>query len=312
MKQLSISHKATILALGTAFISGVSIFINKFAVTSISDPVLFSGFKNAIVAVFLVGIILAFKKRNEVRTLTKRQWKRLGLIGLIGGSLPFALFFAGLAMIPAVHATMIHKTLFIWVALLAAVFLRERLNPLQWLGVASLFAANIVIFGFSGFTGSTGEYMILGATLFWATENIIAKKALVDISSTIVASARMVFGSAFLLLFLTLTGRIAGLMDLTLASFAWTLLTALFLLGYVLTWYTALKYAPASYVAALLVPATLVTNVLSAIFVTGTLTEAQVLSGFLMILGAALMVLFTKHTATTLGDTTLQQPPVLR
>jgi uncharacterized membrane protein len=122
----------------------------------------------------------------------------------------------------------------------------------------------------------------------------------------------MVFGSVFLLVFLTATGRLGELANLTFVSLGWTLLTAFFLLGYVLSWYAALKFAPASYVAALLVPATLVTNTLSAVFVTGTLTEAQVLSGFLMMLGTTLVVLFARHTATTLAQAPLHQPTVMR
>jgi len=295
---------ATYLALGTAAISGVSVFVNKFAVTSMSDPVLFTGLKNALVALVLVGSVFAFRKREELRALTKRDWTRLGLIGLVGGSLPFALFFSGLAMIPAINGAMIHKTLFIWVALLAAVFLRERLSPMQWLGVGTLFAANVAVGGFGGFSGSVGEFLVLGATLFWAIENIIAKRALANVSALTVASARMVFGSALLLVFLTVTGRIGGLADLTLVGFGWTLLTALFLVGYVLTWYNALKLAPASYVAALLVPATLVTNVLTAVFVTGALTDAALVSGFLMVLGAALVAVFARRADTALGTHT--------
>ncbi len=285
---------ATALALATAFISGVSLFINKVAVTGMNDPVLFAGCKNAIVAVFLVSIILVAGKRAEIVSLTKRQWAKLGAIGLIGGSLPFALFFTGLVMIPAANGALIHKTLFVFVALLAVVVLRERFSPMQWLGVGALFVANLVVGGFTGFQGSLGEVLVLAATVLWAVENIIAKRALVELSSITIASARMVIGSGLLMLFLTVTNRMSGLGSLTAENLLWTLLTAGLLLSYVLTWYTALKYAPASYVAALLVPATLVTNVLSAVFVTGNLTEAQAVQGFLLVLGSVLIVLFAR------------------
>ncbi len=306
------TRKATLLALGTALISGVSIFVNKFVVTGLDDPILFSTVKNVLVALLLVGIVLAYRSKDEIKSLTVKQWKQLALIGLVGGALPFALFFSGLALIPAVSAAMIHKTLFVWVALLAAIFLRERLSGYQWLGVAILFMANVVVGGFAGFTGSLGEFMVLGATLLWAIENIIAKRVLSELSSVTVASARMVFGSVLLLAFLTLTGRIGGIADMTLVGLGWTLLTAVLLLGYVLTWYTALKHAPASYVAALLVPATLVTNVLSAVFITGALSPVQLQSGFLMILGGALMIFFARHTASALAEGTLEKSSVMR
>lgn len=292
----SLFKNATLLALGTACISGVSIFLNKFAVTSLNDPILFSGIKNTLVALFLVGLMFAFSKKEEVRTLSKKQWKQLVTIGLVGGAIPFALFFTGLSMIPAINGAMIHKTLFIWVALLAVFFLRERLSFLQWVGFSLLLASNLVIGGFGGFTGSMGELLVLGATLFWAVEHLLAKKLLEELSALTVASGRMVFGSVFLGIFLATTGRLSGIGGIDLSNALWIGLTAVFLLGYVTTWYSALKYAPVAYVAALLVPATLVTNILTAVFITGTLTETQVLSGFLVVLGSTCVVFFMDHS----------------
>jgi len=89
---------------------------------------------------------------------------------------------------------------------------------------------------------------------------------------------------------------------MSLIGLGWTLLTAVFLLGYVVTWYSALKRAPASYVAALLVPAALITNVLSAFFITGALTEAQVLASFLMVLGTTFIIFYARKSAATLSQ----------
>jgi hypothetical protein len=59
----------------------------------------------------------------------------------------------------------------------------------------------------------------------------------------------------------------------------------------------ALKRAPAAYVATLLVPATLVTNVLSAVFVTHAFTGRDLMSTVLYVLGIALVVLFSGKAA---------------
>ena len=295
MKQ-SLYKNPTVLALSAACISGMSIFINKIAVTSLQDPILFAGLKNTMVALCLVGIVLAYSKKKELHTISKKQWGQLMLVGLIGGAIPFGLFFTGLSMIPAINGAMIHKTLFVWVALLGTLALREQLAPLQWVGVSLLFASNLIVGGFGGFTGSTGELLVLSATLFWAVEHILAKKMVGELSVRIVASGRMVFGSIFLGAFLAVTGRLSGLGDMSLSSTLWIALTSIFLLGYVVTWYSALKYAPMAYVAALLVPATLITNILTAVFITGTLTETQVLSGFLMILGTTCIIFFMKQS----------------
>lgn len=287
---------AAVLALSAAAISGTNNFLTKAAVTAIKDPILFTTLKNAAVAVLLLGLILGLRKWSEIRNLNQRQWLKLILIGVIGGALPFALFFTGLAQTSALNGSLIHKTLFFWVLLFAVPFLRERVQRWQWLGVSLIFAANFLVGGFAGFKFNAGELMILGATVLWAVENVLAKKALADISSLTVASARMTIGSFLLFLFLVSQGRLISLAGLSAAQWGWTLLTSGLLLGYVLTWYTALKYAPATYVAALLVPATLVTNILSAIFVTHSFGGFPLISS-LFYLGGILIFIYGRTFA---------------
>ena len=132
--------------------------------------------------------------------------------------------------------------------------------------------------------------MILAATLLWAIENIIAKKALKNLSSTLVASARMVLGSLIIFAIILLQGKTTIMLELSAAQLTWALLTGALLTGYVLTWYTALKYAPATLVASLLIPATFITNALTAIFVTHTLSGPQLLSGLLISWGIVLLI----------------------
>jgi len=288
---------ATYYALTAALVSGVSVFINKYAIAGTHDPVLFTALKNGIVALFLAGIVLATHAHRELATLTRAQWTRLCLVGLVGGSVPFALFFTGLSLTTAMNGAFIHKTLFVWVALASVVFLRERFSPLQWLGVGVLVAANTLLGGLSGLTGSMGEALILGATLLWAGEHFVAKRALRDLSAVTVAGARMLLGSVVLFVFLATTGRITYATDLVPTHMGWTLLTAAFLLAYNLTWYAALKRAPASYVAALLVPATLVTTLLTAVYTTQTLTLPGLLSGILTVLGTTLLVWLAHRAA---------------
>jgi glucose uptake protein GlcU len=57
------------------------------------------------------------------------------------------------------------------------------------------------------------------------------------------------------------------------------------LLGYIMTWFRALKYASAITVTSVLVASTLITNVLSAIFVTHAWTELMGVQAVLMIVG---------------------------
>lgn len=291
---------ATGLVLITALISGTNNFLTKIAVTAVKDPLIFTTLKNAVVALLLIGIILVIKKWGEIKTLTKRQILKLFAIGAVGGSLPFALFFIGLSKTSAVNAALIHKTLFLWVLLFAIPILKEKIGSLQWLGIATIFAANTLMGGFVSFKYNTGELMILAATILWAVENIIAKVVLKDVSSITVAASRMVIGSLILTLLVFARGGASVIYNLGLEQWGWTFLTSGLLLGYVLTWYTALKYAPATYVATLLVPATLITNVLSAVFITKVFTINQFVGACLFMGGIILTIMFVKRTADQL------------
>ncbi len=285
-------NKGIQLAMLTAVISGFSIFINKFAVDSIKPALTFTASKNVMVAVAIISLLFLTRKWKKVLSLKKDEQTKLGLIALIGGSLPFYLFFTGLSQIPAINAAIIQKTLVLWVALLAIPFLKEKITKIQILAVAILFGSNIMVGGFKGFSYSTGELMVLGATILWAIENVIAKKVLSTVDPDIVTAARMGMGSIILFTasMIINPNTISSLISLSSIQWMWLWVTAIALFAYVSVWYRALKHAPAITVTAVLVASTLVTNILTATFITHTWKEDFTKQGFLMLLGIALLV----------------------
>ncbi|MFH0927854.1 MAG: DMT family transporter [bacterium] len=293
----NVLKQATFLALAAAVFSGFANYFNKLAMPAGVDAVAFTVAKNSLVAFVLIALVVAHKKWPEIKNLSRAQFGKLVLISIIGGAIPFALFFTGLQQTSALNASLIHKTLFIWVLIFGFSYLKERLSLWQGLGVGAIFAANLFVGGFQGFKFNAGELMILAATLLWGVENIIAKKVLVGVSSMTLAAFRMGLGSAFLALFLLLSGRGAAL-SVVSSNSGWIFLTAACLLGYVVTWYSALKLAPATYVATLIVPATLITNLLSASFVTHSFNSNLVYSTGLYLLGVTVFIIFAKKPVT--------------
>ncbi|MCX6745604.1 MAG: DMT family transporter [Candidatus Parcubacteria bacterium] len=259
------TNKGLYLVLGTALISGVSVFLNKFAVQAISNSDVFTTSKNLLVGIILTALVLTPFLFNKIRNVARADWLKLGLIGIIGGSAPFLLFFKGLSLTSASSAAFIHKTLFIWVSLLAIYFLREKIGKLQYLALALLFFGNFVMLGFKFFNYGYGEFLVLVATLMWAIEFVIAKKVLRNIDSEIVAWARMFFGSIILLAYLAATSQIQNLITLNSNQWVWVAISSVLLLGYVLTWYKALKYLPAVTVTSILVLASPITTCLEII-----------------------------------------------
>src|SRR3990172_755192 len=113
------ASKGMLLVFATAIISGFAIFINSYGVKSF-DPYLYTFLKNLVVALFLVGLLLGLKEFKQLKKLKKKDWLLLAIIGLIGGSIPFLLFFKGLSLTTAASGSFVHKTMFIYVAILAA------------------------------------------------------------------------------------------------------------------------------------------------------------------------------------------------
>lgn len=297
--------KGIYLALITACISGVSVFVNKIAVDIIKPPLVFTAEKNALVGLSIIGVLLLSRRWKKVKNLQKKEIINLILIGIIGGSLPFYLFFTGLATIPAVNGAIIQKTLVIWVTILAIPLLKERFTPLQFLAVTLLFFSNLVVGGFAHFQYSLGELMVLGATILWAIENIIAKKILPSVDPDILTSARMGIGSIILLAasLFAVPEALFKSFSLTPAQWFWMSISVILLLGYVTSWYRALKFAPAITVTSVLVSATLVTNILSAIFVTHKWTMIMGAQAFLVTLGIVLFWLAAGREITKIKRT---------
>ena len=259
-------RKGLLLVAVTAVISGAAIFVSKLGLKDF-DPALFTWLRNTIVAVLLLGIVAGAGEWGAFKKLTARDWMKLAAIGLIGGSIPFLLFFQGLTLTSAANASFIHKTMFVWAALLAAPLLGERIGR-RLLPAAVLFLLGnaLLLKLLPGGSGPQfGDLLILGATLLWAGENVLSKHVLRTIPPKIVALGRMGIGSLIILGVLIATGKLTLLGQLPPLHLGWVALTALFPLGYVLTWYAGLREIKVTTATSILLLGSPVTTLLSAL-----------------------------------------------
>lgn len=280
------------LILSTAIISGFSIFINKFAVSQ-SNPFILTFAKSIIVSALLFSVLLLFRDFGKLRLLSKIQWLKLSLVGLIGGSTAFLIYFYALKQTSAINAGFIHKTLFIFAAIFAVFFLKEKISKSFLAGAILLLAGNYFLFSkFSAF--NIFDLMILAAVVLWAAENALSKHLLSDLSGGIVAFGRMFFGSIFLLIFLAFAGQ------LTLQNFTfsgnglfWILITSLLLFLYNLSYYSGLKHIPLHKAAAILMLGQPITTLLAVTFSTAKITPELVFGNLLLAAGCALIIGFS-------------------
>jgi drug/metabolite transporter (DMT)-like permease len=285
------------LALAAASVSGLSIFLNEYAVQQAPDAAAYTTAKNLVAAALLGAIALTSMRGRvgaTVRGLSRGALLAVLLVGILGGGVAFALFFEGLRHTSSTDAAFIQKTLIVWVAIAAVPLLKERLGPGHVAAIVLLVLGQLLLAGgvVPLFPRSGGEVMILVATLLWSGEIIVARILLRSLPSQLLAAARMLIGTAFLLVFLWITGQGHGLAALGATGWGWALLTGALLTLYVSTWLAALSRAPAIDVTALLVAGAFITALLNASAGHATLTS-HALALILILAGTGTMLVLT-------------------
>ncbi|MFA5107629.1 MAG: DMT family transporter [Patescibacteria group bacterium] len=280
----------------TALISGASVYLNKFSV-SVINPYIFTGVKNAAVVVLLGLVILGAGRWKELRRLSRRQWYRLIVVGFVGGGVPFLLFFKGLSLTSASQGALIHKSMFLWAGLLAALLLKERFNRWSLVGLASIGAGIWLMSQGKLQPLGLGDGLVLIATLLWAVEAILAKRALADISSLVVAWGRMFFGLLVIVGFWAVSGQLPALGKITASQLSWIGLTSALLFGYVMTWYAGLRRLPVTVATAILTLGFPITSILAVLFDGKSFTADQLVGFALMTLGAVPLLLLQRNAS---------------
>ena len=153
-------------------ISGIAVFVNGYGVrawTEVSDPTTYTTLKNtgaALILLIAAGALVTRQPDRVDLALVRKHWLGLSLIAIVGGSVPFVLFFEGLARATSGDAAFIHKTLVIWVAILAVSILHERVGWPHLAAIAMLIWGQAALVGGLGaMEFGAGEWMILAATL---------------------------------------------------------------------------------------------------------------------------------------------------
>lgn len=273
------------LALLTALISGLSVFLNSFAVR-MGDPSVFAATKNTFVAAGLLAVLAC---RREL-VFEKKKLAKLALIGLVGGSVPFILFFNGLAGSAGSSAAFIHKMMFAFATVFAVAVLREKVERRFMLFAAGILLGNALLLGLTGFSFGRGEIMVLAATVLWGFEQVLSKSALREMTPVQVGAGRMGFGAIFISVYLAATGNLSFAYDG--AQLGWAGVTGVLLFAYVTSWYGALAKEKVSTATAVLSIGSVLTTALDMAFKGIVLTPAQAF-GTLVLAGAVCAIAFS-------------------
>lgn len=236
-----------------AVISGVAVYVNSLGVATFQNPTLYAAVKNSIVGLLLL-IPLAFlgRERALYRETSRRDWLWLLALAVVGGSVPYALFFTGLKMTNAVTGSLGDHLQFALVAVLAVVLLKERLTPAIWAGLLVLLAGVFLSTNLNLLRLNRGATLILGSTILFSIEWVIVKHLLRGrLRPMMLMTAKMTLGSVLLYGYLAATGALTPLLHLSGKQWAYVLATAVILLGFTASIFIAIRHARVSAVMAI-------------------------------------------------------------
>jgi len=282
-----------LLVLATAIISGFSVYLNKFGVKEI-NPYVFTFVKNSIAA--LPFLFLAIPAYRQLKKLEIKEKVLFYLIAVVGGSIPFLLFFKGLSMATAANASFIHKTMFIYIALFSIYFLKEKLNVIAYAGIGILMVGSVMFFKIQPSKLGVGELYILLATLLWTAEILISKKLLSKVSANLVSVSRMFLGSILIFVYLLISGQAGQLIQLNSHQWTWLLIGGAFLFGYVLTFYHSLKRLTAAEASSVLTLAVPITTILIMTNQHVTMTNRDITA--IALLAVGVVIIYTSNYIT--------------
>ena len=139
------SHlKAILLALLVTFLWSTSFILIKWGLAEI-PPLTYAGLRYSLAFLCLLPFAFTKKNKSAIKTLSRIEWLKLSLYGLLFIAFTQGAMFMGLQLLPAVTVSLWLNFTPIVVAVTAIFFLREYPTVLQW-GGALLFIVGVVAY----------------------------------------------------------------------------------------------------------------------------------------------------------------------
>jgi drug/metabolite transporter (DMT)-like permease len=291
---------ARLAAFGAIVLWGISFVATKAALRELAPaPLVFLRFGMG--AALLVGLLAA---RGELKRPPKSAWRDLIVLGFFAVFVHQMLQAHGLQHTSAVTTGWLIGLIPIWAAILAAIFLGERLTPLRVTGLVVGFLGAVLVITrgrvgpeFLSLPSTRGDLLILASTLNWAVCTVLQRRPSARLGARLATAGTMVCGWLMLLPVFLASGGPAAYAGLSPSTWVAVLFLGIGCsgLGY-LWWYGALETLEASQVAAFLYLEPLVTLAAAMIVLHEPVGWATIVGGLVVLLGVALVQHAPKRT----------------
>ena len=135
-------------------------------------------------------------------TLTRRDWIRLLIVGVIGTGLYQLCFLAGVKRTSVGNASLITGSSPVVIALLTAMVGHERIPPLRWAGIAlAMLGLYFVVGGVSfGAESRTGDLLVITSMICWSIYSVASRPLLETHSALMVTGVSFMTGTVLYLI----------------------------------------------------------------------------------------------------------------
>jgi drug/metabolite transporter (DMT)-like permease len=149
-------------------------------------------------AVFLLVIGLRAGRGTPAAPLTRAEWQRVALLGLVGHLLYQLCFLAGVARTSVANAALIFGCTPVMVAVLASFAGHEKLTRPQWIGAALSLAGVYAIVGRRAAISSAtlaGDALVFAGMVCWSLYSVVAQPLLRRHSPLVITGYSMTIGA---------------------------------------------------------------------------------------------------------------------
>lgn len=275
-------------------------FVPAFAklTTNAADPVFVATITTLFGALFAALVLVV---RREIGVLVRRDvGPRFLLVGTLGTTLGFILFFSGAHRSTAIDTVVCLQSEPAYSLLAAWMFLGHRPTRRRITAIGVLLAGIILAVGGRGFGSSRGVWLVLATPLCWQASHLVVLRGLDDISPSILTGARYVYGGLLLALYWLATGGVAQLPTAAALRYVLPLLAIQGLvLSYVgtLLWYQAITRIDLARATAIVVPSIPLLSLGATFVLLGEIPSVSQWLGLLLTASGVLAFVTAPHAA---------------
>jgi drug/metabolite transporter (DMT)-like permease len=178
----------------------VSIWGANFSLVKVAlrefPELVFNALRLMLASSLFLGAIWWQQRTTPRPALTRAEWRRIMLLGLIGHLVYQFLFLGGLKRTSVANGSLIMGTTPVIVALLSAWTGHERISLQRWIGAAISFTGLYIVVGAqAGLGNPIGDLLVLASTVCWATYSVASVPLLKRHSPLVVTGYTMTVGA---------------------------------------------------------------------------------------------------------------------